>query len=142
MDFNEIMSLDLKQFGNRYMLWMVCTFTRFIQGKVLKSKDAMTIVDGMNEGWNWRLGFPSKGFWADNGGEFQNDALEEYSSKAGFSIKFGPAYSQWLNGMSERNHYSADIVVKKLLEEGVDLEKAVDMAAWTHNTNVNRMGYD
>ena len=28
------------------------------------------------------------------------------------------------------------------MEEGVDFKKAVDMAAWTHNTNVNRMGYD
>ena len=86
VDFNEIVSLDLKQFGSNYVLWMVCTFMSFIQGKVLKFKDAMTIVDAMNEGWNWRLGFPSKGFLADNGGEFQNDALEEYSSKAGLVL--------------------------------------------------------
>ena len=26
--------------------------------------------------------------------------------------------------------------------EGVDLEKAVDMVGWTHNINMNRMGYD
>ena len=44
--------------------------------------------------------------------------------------------------MNEWNHYSADIVVKKLLEEGVNLEKALDIAAWTHNPNVNRIGYD
>ena len=44
--------------------------------------------------------------------------------------------------MKEQNHYSADIVVRKLMEEGVELEKAVDMAPWTHNTNVNRLGYD
>ena len=30
MDFNKIVSLDLKQFGQKYVLWMVCTFTRFI----------------------------------------------------------------------------------------------------------------
>ena len=34
-----------------------------------------------------------------------------------------------------------DIVVKKLMEEGVSLETAVDMAAWTHNTNVNILGF-
>ena len=66
MDFNEIVSLDLKQFGKKYVLWMVCTFTRFIQGRVMKSKDAMMVIDAMNDGWNWRLGFPSKGFWAEN----------------------------------------------------------------------------
>ena len=43
--------------------------------------------------------------------------------------------------MNERNPYSTYVVVKKLIEEGVDLEKAVDMAAWTHNTNVNKLGF-
>ena len=42
MDFNEIVSLDCKQFGNKNVLWMVDTFTRFIQGKVLKNKEALT----------------------------------------------------------------------------------------------------
>ena len=44
----------------------------------------MTIINAMNEGYNWQFGFPSKGFWSDNGGEFQNDSLEEYASKARF----------------------------------------------------------
>ena len=102
----------------------------------------MTIINAMNEGYNWRFRFPSKGFWSDNGGEFQNDLLEEYASKAGFSIKFGAEYSPWSNRMNKRNHYIADIAIRKLMEEGVDLEKAVDIAAWTHNTNMNKLGYD
>ena len=142
VDFNEVVSLDLKQYGKKNVLWMVCTFTRFLQGKVMKDKEAQSVIDGMNKGWNWRFGFPSRGFWADNGGEFQNEMMEEFASKAGFSIKFGPSYSPWSNGMNERNHYSADQVVNKLMEEGVSLEDAVDMAAWTHNTNVNRLGFD
>ena len=93
MDFNEVVSLDCKQFGDRYDLWMVCTFTRFIQGKVLKNKEALTVVNALYEAWNCRLGFPSRGFWADNGGECQNGEMEEFSIKAGFSIKFGPTYS-------------------------------------------------
>ncbi len=144
MDFNEIVSLDCKQFGSKNVLWMVDTFTRFIQGKVLKNKEALTVVDALNEAWNWRVGFPSRGFWADNGGEFQNGEMEEFASKAGFSIKFGPSYSPWSNGMNERNHYSADVVVKKIMEvdKKISLEQAVEMAAWTHNTNVNRLGFD
>ena len=138
------MSLDCKQFGNKNVLWIVDTFTRFIQGKVLKNKEALTVVDALNEAWNWRVGFPSRGFWADNGGEFKNGEMEEFASKAGFSIRFGPAYSPWSNRMNERNHYSSDVVVKKIMEvdKKISLEQAVEMAAWTHNTNVNRLGFD
>ena len=52
MDFNEIVSLDCKQFGSKNVLWMVDTFTRFIQGKVLKNKEALIVVDALNEAWN------------------------------------------------------------------------------------------
>ena len=30
--FNEIVTLDLKEFGKKYIVWMIDTFTRFIQG--------------------------------------------------------------------------------------------------------------
>ena len=65
-------------------------------------------------------------------------------SKFGLQIEFGPTYSPWSNGINERNHYSADIVVKKVQETDrkLTLQKAVDLAAWTHNTNVNVLGYE
>ena len=42
------------------------------------------------------------------------------------------------------NHYSADVVVKKIMEvdKKISLEQAVEMAAWTHNTNMNCLGFD
>ena len=59
-------------------------------------------------------------------------------------IEFGPVYSPWSNGINERNHYSADIVVRKVMEtdKKLGLQKAVNLAAWTHNTNVNILGYE
>ena len=58
-------------------------------------------------------------------------------------IKFGPVYSPWSNGINERNHYSADIVVRKVMEtdKKLGLQKAVNLAAWTHNTNINILRY-
>ena len=143
-DFNQIVTIDLKQFGSKYVLWIVCSFTRFIQGIVLKDKKASSIINGLNIAWNWRFGFQSQGFWADNGTEFQNNSMNELASKFGFSIRFGPTYSPWSNGLNERNHFSADVVVKKVMEsdKSVSLSDAVSMAAWTHNTNVNVLGYD
>ena len=143
-DFNQIVTLDLKLFGDRYVLWLVDSFTRFIQGCVIKNKQAETVVEAVQSVWCLRFGYPSRGFWADNGNEFQNKDMSEFMSKLGLKIEFGPTYSPWSNGINERNHYSADIIVKKAQEtdKNLSLQKAVDLASWTHNTNVNLHGYE
>ena len=38
--FNKIISIDLKEIHGKYILWMICAFSRFARGVVLKSKDA------------------------------------------------------------------------------------------------------
>ena len=50
VDFNEIVALDLKQMGKRHILWMICTFTRFIKGVVIKDKEAETIIGALQNG--------------------------------------------------------------------------------------------
>ena len=58
-------------------------------------------------------------------------------------INFGPTYLPWSNGINERNHYSADQVVKKIREgnKKLSFQNVVNMAAWTHNTDINALGY-
>ena len=68
--------------------------------------------------------------------------MEEFVSKIGIKIEFSPSYSPWSNGLNERNHYSADRIVRKLMNEGVLLELAVSRACWTHNTNIMVNGYN
>ena len=43
-----------------------------------------------------------------------------------------------------KNHYSEDIIVNKIIEEDkkISLQQAVNMAVWTHNTNINWLGFD
>ena len=96
-------------------------------------------MKALHRGWCLPYGYPNIGFWSDNGGEFRNSKMEEFVSKLGLKIKFTPAYSPWSNGINERNHYNCDVIVKKIMEEDkkVGLGEAVDMASWTHNTNVN-----
>ena len=83
------------------------------------------------------------GFWADNGGEFRNMKMEDFVNKVGIKIDFTPVFSPWSNGVNERNYYSCDIIVRKAMEEDrkLKLQTAVNMASWTHNTNVNTFGY-
>ena len=71
--------------------------------------------------------------------------MDELCSKLNLRIKFGPSYSPWSNGINERNHASADITIKKLLSEsgsGLKLnDDLVNAAAWTHNSNINKLGF-
>ena len=56
--------------------------------------------------WCMNLGFLTNGFFADNGGEFADVKLDELTSKLGLTVKFGPAFSPWSNGINKRNHAS------------------------------------
>merc|ERR1712074_249508 len=142
-DFNSIVSLDLKSVADKHILWMVCTFTKFVKGAVLKDKTPESVINALHLSWCMEVGYPTVGWWSDNGGEFRNAKMEEYVAKLGLTIKFTPSYSPWSNGINERNHYSCDVIVKKIREENnkVTLQEAVSMASWTHNTNVNTHGY-
>ena len=68
MDFNSIVTLDLKEMGKKYILWIVCAFSRMLVGVVLKDKKAETIMEKLEMEWCLRFGYPSVGFYADNGG--------------------------------------------------------------------------
>ena len=70
--FNEVVTLNLKEFGNKHVLWMIDRFSRFMVGKLLTNKKAETIMNALMDNWCMNLGFPSYGFFVDNGGEFTN----------------------------------------------------------------------
>ena len=63
------------------------------------------------------------------------DNREEYknSKKLGLKIDFGPSYLPWSNGVNERNHYSYDIIVSKILNEDrkVVHKEGVNIVAYT-----------
>jgi len=141
--FNKVVTLDLKQFEDKYVLWCIDSFTRFVQGKLLRNKKAETVLNAINECWNLPFGIPAVSFFADNGTEFKNVKMDELISKLGISLSYGPAYSPWSNGVNERNHASCDLTIKKLMDDKkVGLtEILVKTAAWTHNTNVNKAGF-
>ena len=73
--FNEVVTLDLKEFGSKYVLWMIDSFSRFMVGKLLSNKRADTIIQAVMDSWCMSVGFPSYGFFADNGGDFSNIKL-------------------------------------------------------------------
>ena len=80
-EFNTIITIDLKIVGERYILWMVDACTRFIQGRVLSYKNPLIIIRALHRGWCLPYGYPTVGFWCDNGGEFRNSKMEEFVNK-------------------------------------------------------------
>ena len=62
IEFNSIVAMDLKVMGEKYILWMICACTRFIQGKVLNDKKPETIVKALHRGWCLPYGYPTIGF--------------------------------------------------------------------------------
>ena len=129
-DFNSVVSFDLKSIGDKYILWMICAFTKFVKGAVVKNKQPETIIKALHGSWCMDVGFPTVGFWCDNGGEFRNVKMEEFVNKLGLRIEFTPSYSPWSNRVKERNHYSCDVIVKKVMEQDprLVLQEAVTVA--------------
>ena len=101
------------------------------------------IIDAINVTLNLNVSFPSVGFLADNSGEFANTKLDELTSKMRLTVRFGPAFSPWSNGINERNHVSADIMIKTMRwDKKMPLTDAlVKAAAWTHNILMNKNGF-
>ena len=68
--------------------------------------------------------------------------MEEFVNKLGIKIDFTPSFSPWSNGVNERNHYSCNIKVKKVMDDDkkLKLKIVLNMASWTHSTNVNVLG--
>ena len=90
--FNEVVTLDLKEFGSKQVLWMIDSFSRFMVGKLLNNKKADTIIQAIMDNWCMNLGFPASGLFADNGREFANVKLDELACKLGIMVRFGPVY--------------------------------------------------
>ena len=88
-------------------------------GKLINNKRADTIIQTKLELWCMSLGFPTSGFFEDNGGEFSNVKLDELTSKPGITVKFGLPHLPWSNGIDEKNHALADLTIKKLMGEKI-----------------------
>ena len=92
--FNEVVGLDLKVLNKakgEYILWMVDLFSKMIKGVYIRNKKPETIINGIISSWvigdGAGVGFPSRGFWSDNGGEFLNEAVLDFAASMDVDIK-------------------------------------------------------
>ena len=151
-DVNDIVSLDLKilkKSGKNEIgiLFIHDEFSNLIKGQVIHDKNKETIIKGIENKWiiggGAGPGHPIRGFYSDNGGEFLNDDLIDFASGLNISIRMTAASSPWMNGSCERNHATVDRIMEKLIEDdpNIGLQKAVDVACFVKNTEINKTGF-
>ena len=117
----------------------------FIKGAVIPNKEGETIVKAIQSTWVFgTAGYPTKGFFADNGKEFDNEDMKALCRRMDLSIKHTPAYSPWSNGGNERRHATVDGTIVKLLEEwptNTPLEEIVNHACYARNEEIGSKGF-
>ena len=143
---NEVVSVDLKVLVNmkKNILYMCDEFSGFMAAKVINDKEPETVIKAFDKKWiKEGPGIPSKGIFADNGGEFKNPKMKEVSAKYGLSLSLTAGRSPWSNGKIEREHFTCDLIVEKLMEEDpkLKLDEAVSLAVYAKNLQINRTGF-
>ena len=145
--FNQVVSMDLKVHADCYILWMVDEATRYIRGMVIPNKRPETIIGAMNKLWingdGAGPGMPEKYFYTDNGREFVNELMLDLLDAHDISLKTTAAYTPNQNGLNERNHGLADVVVTSLMEDDptLKMQEAVNHAAFVRNSTINDTGF-
>ena len=145
-NFNQVVSMDLKVLPNSkgYILWLVDTFTKLIKGRYIPDKTPDTVIQAVINTWivgdGSGPGHPTLSFYSDNGGEFLNEEMLDFAARMNVQIKMTAAEAPWQNGICERQHASADIVIEKLLLENPNMpfQEAINQAAFVRNSEVNK----
>ena len=100
-----------------------------------------TFLKAFNKCWMREgPGIPSNGIFEDNDGEFMNAAMLEVEAKYSLDVKLTAANSPWSNEKNERNQYTCDLAVDKLLEEDPSLllDDEVSHAVNAKNLQITR----
>ena len=140
--FNQTVAMDLKQFGDKYMLHMVDHLSRYSAACIIDNKRKETIVNGIMEHWVRIFGSPNK-FLSDNGGEFINKEFMDLAEKYNITIMTTAAESAWSNGLVERHNGLLANMINKVRADVQDcpLEIAVHWACAAKNSLSNVYGF-
>ena len=114
--FNEIVTGDLKVRNGKLILYLIDIFSRFTRAIFIPNKKPETVIGKIISIWTSLFGSPGT-LLMDNGGEFANDEMRELGNHFGIRIKHTAAYAPWANGLNERNHYTVDVMMDKMIED-------------------------
>ena len=126
-DFNEILSMDLKIWEGKYILYMIDSFSRYTVATVIPRKKPNEVVDAVFKHWIKYFGVPQT-VMTDNGGEFTGEEMRNVTSYLNVYKDTTGAEAPWMNGLNERNHALADNILRQVVRDYPDLDIATAIA--------------
>ena len=141
-DFNQLLSMDIKIYKGKYILYLIDTFTRYTIGTVIKSKEPEQVVKALMEKWIRYFQKP-KEIITDNGGEFTAELIKEVASRLDIKLHTTPAESPHGNGICEKNHHLSDSILENVNRDfpEIDLEQAVAWSCAAKNSLTTVYGF-
>ena len=89
LDLKNVSSLIKKPDDKRYVLYLTDEFSKYIKGVVIPNKESETIVKAIQKTWVFgTAGYPTRGFFADNGKEFVNEDMRALCRRMDLNIKY------------------------------------------------------
>ena len=92
LQFNEVLSMDLKELEGHLFLVMVGRATHYCQSGWLGNKNLIEIIWLLSEEWVSYFGAP-KIIFTDNGGKFQNEEMGVFTEIFDIEMKTTPSES-------------------------------------------------
>ena len=111
--FNEVLSLDLKNWENGYILHMIDVWSRYSMSVYINKKQPQLVIDNLMKRWISVFGRMNS-LISDNGGEFTAEEFKEVASLLGVKLLTTAAEAPYQNGLNERVHSVIDNIVSKL----------------------------
>ena len=141
--FNHTVGMDVWFLRQHPVLHVCCLFSRYLQGAVLQSKEAVKISRAFLDKWIKYFGVPG-GVLTDLGGEFENDVVRTLADRYGIELKTAASGAHWSMGGVERQHAKLRTLSDMLLEvyPSVTLSECVNLAQMGKNIFPNaKLGY-
>ena len=141
-DFNEILTMDLKIWKGKNILYLIDMFTRYTIATIIPRKYPGEVIDAVMKHWVKHYGIPGK-IMTDNGGEFTGEEMRAVTSYLNVHKDTTAAEAPWMNGVNERNHALADNILRQVVRDYPDmsLETAIAWACSAKNSLSNVYGY-
>jgi hypothetical protein len=141
-DFNQTVTMDLKIWKGKIILYMIDSFTRYTVATVIRNKEPETVVNAIMEKWIQYFG-KMDGILTDNGGEFSSHLMREVLSILDILDHTTGAEAPWSNGLCERNHALVDNILQSIMRDYPDLniDQALTWAVVAKNSLTNHFGF-
>ena len=115
-EFNETVSMDLKDVAKHKIFHMIDTATRYSAGAIVDRKCKELIIEKFFMHWIALFGCPSK-ILSDNGGEFNNELMRELGEQLNIEVLSTAAESPWSNGITERHNALIGQMMIKVMDD-------------------------